>query len=106
MLVIGAYNAGILAEKNARELVNSICCSPKTDACLARECTACVNKEILYNEFDDSAQVTYYQWQRKQIPASKSDRTENPGSIINQSENSASESNQSIKNQEILGESR
>jgi len=68
MIVLACHKAEIIYEKNARELVNSRCCSEKTEACLGRECDDCSHKGIAYKLFNPQDEMEYYQWKREKVP--------------------------------------
>lgn len=58
------FKAGIIHEKRHEELLESLCCSRYEEKCLKRECDACKDKVIHYNQFSNDEDVVFHQWIR------------------------------------------
>lgn len=64
LLIKALYNASIIGEKNSNELVSNLCCEPKNEKCLLRECISCENKILNYKEFSNNSKLTYFKWRQ------------------------------------------
>lgn len=45
-----------------------LCCVPKTDLCVARKCSECAQKSVLYSDFDPAANVPFHKWKTIKEP--------------------------------------
>lgn len=54
----------IISENSTTEILNSFTCKNAKVECLQRKCKKCKNKWVLYNEFDNSHNISYYAWSK------------------------------------------
>lgn len=66
LIVQRLYQRKIVSVKTSQDLLTLLCCDVYNENCLYRTCSACKNKIVCYQEFDDSIQITYWQWETKQ----------------------------------------
>lgn len=62
LIIEALHKEKIIKEKNDYDLINSVCCFPKTDHCLLRICEVCKEKGIIYNEFSNESTIVYSYW--------------------------------------------
>lgn len=59
----------IICANNPKKLAEQMCCSDTYKvSCLLRTCKDCIEKQIIFNEFDGDIPIHYYQWcKRKEV---------------------------------------
>lgn len=62
LLLSGLHKARVISERNASQLIKSLCCNEYNLDCLGRLCNSCKSKTVTYLKFSDSKTVVYYQW--------------------------------------------
>ncbi|KAH9639013.1 hypothetical protein HF086_012576 [Spodoptera exigua] len=66
LIIQGLYQRKILTTKTSQDFLSLICCDVYNFNCLHRTCSACKNKAVCYQEFDNSIEITYWQWETKE----------------------------------------
>ncbi|CAH0406213.1 unnamed protein product [Chilo suppressalis] len=62
LLIVALHKAKIINETSHYDLINSICCLPKTENCLLRNCNDCKYKCVLYKEFNNENLIKFSYW--------------------------------------------
>ena len=57
----------ILTVYKAESVIKDNCCSVDSKLCMYRECEACMNNRIDFNEYDNSDGTRWYEWQLSDI---------------------------------------
>lgn len=66
LIIKGLYQRKIIPVMTSQNLLSMLCCDVYSVDCLHRNCLACKNKVVCYQEFDNSIEMTYWQWDTKQ----------------------------------------
>ncbi|CAH0719498.1 unnamed protein product, partial [Brenthis ino] len=66
LIIKGLYQRKIIPVMTSQNLLSMLCCDMYSVDCLHRNCLACKNKVVCYQEFDNSIEMTYWQWDTKQ----------------------------------------
>lgn len=64
LLIKALYHASIISENNSHGLVSHLCCEPRNEKCLLRECIYCRDKNINYKEFSNDSNLIYFKWKK------------------------------------------
>lgn len=62
LLIKALKKSNIISENSATDVLSSLCCDPFNENCLTRCRTVCERNTLAYNEFDDSKEISYFQW--------------------------------------------
>ncbi|XP_022821191.1 uncharacterized protein LOC111361843 [Spodoptera litura] len=65
LVIQGLYQRKILVTKTSQDLLSLLCCDVYNEDCLHRTCFACKERTVPYQEFDNSIEITYWQWETK-----------------------------------------
>ncbi|CAH0731021.1 unnamed protein product, partial [Brenthis ino] len=66
LIIKGLYQRKIIPVMTSQNLLSMLCCDMFSVDCMHRNCLACKNKVVCYQEFDNSIEMTYWQWDTKQ----------------------------------------
>lgn len=62
LIISSLRKNSIIAEKNAKDVLSSVCCDAYDIRCMTRTCDVCKNKTINFQEFDNSKPISYRKW--------------------------------------------
>lgn len=65
LLIQALRNKKIIAANNSQDLLSYLCCDTMNVECLNRSCSNCKSKVVPYLEFDNSREISYWQWVTK-----------------------------------------
>ncbi|CAH0713855.1 unnamed protein product, partial [Brenthis ino] len=62
LLVTAMNKSSILNEKNPSDILSTLCCDSFNTNCLQRVCKTCASRNLIYREFNNEIDLTFFEW--------------------------------------------